>query len=71
MKKHRIRLINQFSSSDCGLACILMIFKSYGYDKNLYDLIATVRPSRDGLTVAQLKNISKDNQFDLKAFKFN
>ncbi|MCL0330812.1 peptidase domain-containing ABC transporter [Apilactobacillus xinyiensis] len=68
MKK--IKMIYQLNSSDCGLACLNMLFNYNGFNYNLYDLISEVRPSRDGLTLSQLKRISINNSFSFKSFRY-
>lgn len=61
--KHKLPIILQTESSECGLACIAMISGYYGYHINLFELRKNFSVSMKGSTLSDLINILEKIQF--------
>lgn len=69
MKQKRVQLIRQIGITDCGLACLTMLFNYYGYNIDISELKAKNSVGRNGLSLAKLKEICQENHFQFKAYK--
>ncbi len=67
----KIKLIQQMGVTDCGLACLSMIFNYYGYKIDLPTLSSEVTVGRDGLTIIDMKEIAEKKGFKLKVYSCN
>ena len=55
MKQKRVPLIRQVGITDCGFACLTMLFNYYGYNIDISELKAKNSVGRNGLSLAKLK----------------
>lgn len=69
MKQKRVPLIRQVGITDCGFACLTMLFNYYGYNIDISELKAKNSVGRNGLSLAKLKEICQENYFQFKAYK--
>ncbi|XCA83330.1 peptidase domain-containing ABC transporter [Exiguobacterium mexicanum] len=69
MKK--IRLIEQMEKSECGLACIAMIFKHHDYHMSLQELREKFTAPQSGLTFSQIIQICNYHKFEATAYKIS
>lgn len=67
MKK--IRFVHQLGNTDCGLACLVMLFRYYNTKISLSLLAAENMTGRDGLSLNELKQIAERYHFEFKAYK--
>lgn len=63
-----IKLVEQLQESDCGLACLSMLFGYYDYYISLKDLKKEYLISQQGLSFNDLIFISNEYGFDLMGF---
>nr|BAR87968.1 ABC transporter [Enterococcus faecalis] len=63
-----IKLVEQLQESDCGLACLSMLFGYYDYHISLKDLKKEYLISQQGLSFNDLIFISNEYGFDLMGF---
>ena len=66
--RKKMQLVRQMGISDCGPACIAMIFAFYGYKINVNDIKANTRIGRDGISLAKMRNIVEEYGFIFKAY---
>lgn len=66
--RRKMQLVRQMGISDCGPACIAMIFAYYGYKINVNDIKANTRIGRDGISLAKMKKIVEEYGFIFKAY---
>lgn len=65
----KIKFIHQLGNTDCGLACLAMLFKYYNTKISLALLSAENMTGRDGLTLGDLKHIAEYYNFEFKAYR--
>ncbi|WP_330766881.1 peptidase domain-containing ABC transporter [Rhodococcus sp. M8-20] len=64
----RIRPLAQTGMSDCGAACLAMIFAYFGVPRGVADLVDELGVSRDGLTALALVRCARGHGLDVRAF---
>lgn len=67
----KIHLIRQIGATDCGAACLAMIFNFYGCKIKVSDIESHFLIGRDGMTILQMKEVAKEFGFELHAYKHN
>ena len=65
----KIKFIHQLGNTDCGLACLAMLFRYYNTKISLALLSAENMTGRDGLTLGDLKHIAEHYNFKFKAYR--
>lgn len=70
-KRRNIPYIAQLGSMDCGVACLTMIFNYFGLKADIVDVGASVCIGRDGMTLAQMKEIAEEYGFKFTAYKYS
>lgn len=68
MKKYFSYHIRQSSNNDCGVACIFMLLKKYGYNANYYALKKYFNPNDYGITVKQITDFLSSINVNTKIF---
>lgn len=68
--RKKIPFVSQLGSMDCGIACITMIFKYYGCKVDIVDVGSEFRIGRDGMTLAEMKEIVEKYGFKFAAYKY-
>ncbi|MDU1006757.1 MAG: peptidase domain-containing ABC transporter [Clostridium butyricum] len=63
-----IHLIRQLGTTDCGIACLVMIFRYYRYKINIIDLKTSTMTGRNGMSLMQMKEIVESHGFSFKAY---
>lgn len=61
--------VEQIEENDCGIACLLMIFKFYGSNVPISKLREAAKTQKDGTTVLGLAKAAEKYKFEVKAFK--
>ncbi|HBM4422516.1 TPA: cysteine peptidase family C39 domain-containing protein, partial [Enterococcus faecium] len=64
----KVFLIRQLGTTDCGIACLAMIYKYYGYDIGINELKSRSEVGRDGMSLADMKALSEDLGFIFHAY---
>ena len=67
-KKYHVPLVKQFSQTECGLCCCLMILKYYKSRETFKQLQDDVDVGRDGLSIRKMKDILTSR--DMEAFVY-
>ncbi len=62
--------IAQLGSMDCGIACLTMIFNYYCCNVDIVDVGSDFFIGRDGITLAQMKEIAVKYGFNFVAYKY-
>jgi len=68
MKKKRVRLIRQLGVTDCGIACLAMLYQYYNYNIDISELKAMVDIGRNGMSLAEMKKITEELNFSFSAY---
>lgn len=68
-KKKKVPLIRQLGTTDCGIACLTMIFQYYGCRVNQNDVNSDINVGRDGITFSDIKHITEEYGFRFSAFE--
>lgn len=72
MVKRKFPFVKQLDSQDCGFACLKMIGKSYNENYNILDdVIWNSNLSRQGISISDLGNTSKELGFDALLLRVN
>lgn len=66
--KKRISFVRQLGTTDCGPACLSMIFGYYGCKVRINDIKFSVNIGRDGMSLAKMKEIAERNFFSFRAY---
>lgn len=69
-RKKRIPYIAQLGRTDCGIACLTMIFNYYGFKADIVDIGNMACIGRDGMTLAQMKDIAEKYGFKFNAYRY-
>lgn len=64
----KINLVEQLQESDCGLACLTMLFNYYDYGMTLRKLKAQYLVSEQGLSFSNLIDIAKEHSFNMEGY---
>lgn len=65
----KVPLIRQLGTSDCGAACLTMIFQYYGCKVNINDVKRKLDMGRDGLSLMDMKKVSETFGFQFSAYE--
>lgn len=68
-KKYHVPLVKQFSQTECGLCCCLMLLKYYKSRETFKQLQDDVDVGRDGLSIGQMKDILTSRGMEASAYK--
>lgn len=55
-------------TTDCGLACLTMLFQYYGFNIDISEMKASIKIGRNGLSLAKMRDITEDYNFSFKAY---
>jgi|GEM_PF-5940013 len=66
-----MRIVQQTSQNDCGLAAIAMFLQHYGQDVSLYELKMRHPISTAGASILDLKAIAKQHHLDTRVYSLN
>lgn len=69
MKTRKVRLVQQYSQSECGLCCVAMILNSWGSSGAEHELRQNVETGRDGLSVPQIAGLLRDANMSVKVYR--
>ena len=69
MKKKRVRLIRQLGVTDCGIACLAMIYQFYNYNIGITELRDKVDVGRNGMSLAEMKKVTEELNFSFSAYE--
>lgn len=67
--KKDVQPVLQFSATECGVACLAMLFKYYGCHVSMEELRDQCGASRDGTKAAKLIEIANKYGFDANAYR--
>lgn len=65
----KVPLVRQLGTSDCGAACLTMIFQYYGCKVNINDVKRKLDMGRDGLSLMDMKKVSETFGFQFLAYE--
>ncbi|MFB6614128.1 peptidase domain-containing ABC transporter [Streptomyces sp. NPDC085524] len=68
-RARRVREVQQFAQSECGLCCIAMILSAYGSRDSVAALRREHEVGRDGLTIKEIATILRGRGFRVRAFR--
>ncbi|MDR6726761.1 ATP-binding cassette subfamily B protein [Paenibacillus amylolyticus] len=68
MKK--MRLIRQLGMTDCGTACLTMLFNYYHYRSDITKISLGANVGRDGVSLEDMKLICEQHFFKFKAYNY-
>lgn len=68
MHRKSVPLIRQMGTTDCGLACLTMLFQYYGFNIDISEMKASIKIGRNGLSLAKMRDITEDYNFSFKAY---
>lgn len=63
--------VSQVTKNDCGIACIDMILKYYGYDENYTDIRKSLYITDKGLSIQNMVNYFHKRNIKTKLYKVN
>ena len=66
MFQKKVHYVSQLGSMDCGIACLTMILNYYGCKSDIVDIGAEIQIGRDGMTLAQMKELAEIDLLDNK-----
>ncbi len=64
----KVPLVRQLAITDCGAACLAMIFQYYG-KVNINDIKRKLDTGRDGLSLMDMKKVSETFGFQFTAYE--
>lgn len=70
-RKRRVPVILQGEISECGLACLAMIFQYYGFNTTLHALRQRGSVSLKGMSAAHMIHLAQQCHFDAKAYRLD
>lgn len=65
----KVPLVRQLGTTDCGAACLTMIFQYYGCKVNINDIKRKLNTGRDGLSLMDMKKVSETFGFQFTAYE--
>lgn len=71
MFQKKVHYVSQLGSMDCGIACLTMILNYYGCKSDIVDIGAEIQIGRDGMTLAQMKELAEKYGFKFAAYQYN
>ncbi|MFD0774137.1 peptidase domain-containing ABC transporter [Streptomonospora algeriensis] len=69
MRARRVREVQQFASSECGLCCIAMVLSAYGSRNTVPGLRRSYETGRDGLSVKDIVAILRERGMEVKTYR--
>lgn len=67
--RRKVPLVRQLGTTDCGAACLTMIFQYYGCKANINDIKGKLDMGRDGLSLMDMKKVSEAFGFKFSAYE--
>lgn len=67
----KVPYVSQLGSTDCGIACLTMLFNYYGLKIDIVDVENEFHIGRDGITLATMRNASIQYGFSFSAYAFD
>jgi ATP-binding cassette subfamily B protein len=64
----RVRIVRQFASEECGIACLEMVLRYYGARPSRGELRGTGSAARDGMTALSIVEIARQFGLDAEGF---
>lgn len=71
MKRTRLRLITQYSQSECGLCSLGMVLDYHGNRQAISDLRKRIDTGRDGLSLSRIADLAREFGCDAKIYRAN
>ncbi|MFG2337489.1 peptidase domain-containing ABC transporter [Streptomyces yangpuensis] len=68
-RARRVREVQQFAQSECGLCCIAMVMSAYGSRDSVAALRREHEVGRDGLTLKEITSILRGRGFEVRTFR--
>ncbi|MFI5831869.1 peptidase domain-containing ABC transporter [Streptomyces sp. NPDC051578] len=68
-RTRRVREVQQFAQSECGLCCIAMVLSAHGSRDSVAALRRQHEVGRDGLTIKEIASILRGRGFTVRAFR--
>ncbi|MGA4866265.1 peptidase domain-containing ABC transporter [Streptomyces lavendulocolor] len=68
-RARRVREVQQFAQSECGLCCIAMVLSAHGSRDSVAALRREHEVGRDGLTIKEIAAILRGRGFRVRAFR--
>ncbi|MUL42620.1 peptidase domain-containing ABC transporter [Streptomonospora sp. PA3] len=65
----RVREVQQFASSECGLCCIAMVLSAYGSRNTVPGLRRSHETGRDGLSIKDIVTILRERGMEVKTYR--
>ncbi|MDT0302484.1 peptidase domain-containing ABC transporter [Streptomonospora wellingtoniae] len=69
MRVRRVREVQQFSQTECGLCCIAMVLSAYGSRNTVANLRRSHETGRDGLSMRDVVEILRDHGMGVRTFR--
>ncbi|MFS8212514.1 peptidase domain-containing ABC transporter [Paenibacillus polymyxa] len=69
LRRRHIPLIRQLGTTDCGAACLAMLFRYYGQKVSIVDVKASINIGRNGMTLSMMKEVAEEHGFSFHAFQ--
>lgn len=69
LRKRQVPLVRQLGTTDCGPACLAMLFRYYGHRVSIIDVKASIHIGRNGMTLSMMKKIAEKHGFSFHAFR--
>ncbi len=63
-----VPLIRQMGTTDCGIACLTMLFQYYGFNIDISEMKARIKIGRNGVSLAKMRDIAEEYGFSFKAY---
>ena len=55
-------------TTDCGIACLTMLFQYYGFYIDISEMKATIKIGRNGMSLAKMRDIAEEYHFIFNAY---
>lgn len=68
MHGKKVPIIRQMGTTDCGIACLTMLFQYYGFNIDISEMKAAIKIGRNGMSLAKMRNIAEEYHFTFKAY---
>ena len=68
MRRKRVPIIRQMGTTDCGIACLTMLFQYYGFYIDISEMKATIKIGRNGMSLAKMRDIAEEYHFIFNAY---
>lgn len=67
----KVPYVSQLGSTDCGIACLTMLFNFYGLKVDIVDVENELHIGRDGITLGTMKKASLYYGFSFSAYRYD